>query len=479
MSEKNEGKCRLIDIQHRWQKLAPDPKNFAASDISDLLELTRQCMPGSRELDNIPTTETFDKKLRDASVQLVGLLAASNVDENLLWAWVWIAASLGERFAGLALAGRLLREAASIKCHDSSRYRRLARSAVALSGGNDNALEELIDSISLESWLAKIKAFEENEPAGQSKVTPIKPTRRDRWGRIKLIQSANGLSVGRRPDDRRMLDQLEILRTGVSFVQAPKDLETIRRILVLEYPWAEEVTTTIFDDLFLSTYSGLRDLHITPTILVGPPACGKTSYAESLSNHLRLPFAILSAAGSADNRFLAGTARGWSSAEPCFPAAFMARTASANPLIFIDELEKASFSTHNGRLQDTLLMMVEPTSARRYLDEFIGLPVDLSNINWMAGANSLNGISSPLQSRFRVIRFFGPDERHFEGILERMKCSIAYTLGVRPDDLPRLDPVVTRALMNLFRSTSDMRRFQRALRAVYAKAGRRQTSIYH
>src|SRR3546814_18816874 len=107
--------------------------------------------------------------------------------------------------------------------------------------------------------------------------------------------------------------------------------------------------------------------------------------------------------------------------------------------------------------------MIEPTSAGSYLDEFIGLPVDLSHINWIAGANSLNGISPALQSRFRVISFRAPEEHHFECILERSKCRIASTLGIRPADLPALDPMVMQALFRLFRSTSDMRRMQRAL----------------
>src|SRR3546814_20469076 len=94
--------------------------------------------------------------------------------------------------------------------------------------------------------------------------------------------------------------------------------------------------------------------------------------------------------------------------------------------------------------------MIEPTSAGSYLDEFIGLPVDLSHINWIAGANSLNGISPALQSRFRVISFRAPAEHHFECILERSKCRIASTLGIRPEALPEIDPMVLKALFRLF-----------------------------
>src|SRR3546814_13662706 len=91
---------------------------------------------------------------------------------------------------------------------------------------------------------------------GQSGVSSPRLTTTDRHGCIKLIQSAVGLSVGRRADDQKALDGLEILRTGVAVVNMPKNLESIRQVLALEFPWAEDVTNAIFDDLFLSAASG-------------------------------------------------------------------------------------------------------------------------------------------------------------------------------------------------------------------------------
>src|SRR3546814_3213797 len=116
---------------------------------------------------------------------------------------------------------------------------------------------------------------------GQSGVSSPRLTTTDRHGCIKLIQSAVGLSVGRRAEDQKALDGLEILRTGVTVVNVPKNLESIRQILALEFPWVEDVTNAIFDDLLLSAASGSPELHLAPTILVGPPASGKTKIGRA------------------------------------------------------------------------------------------------------------------------------------------------------------------------------------------------------
>lgn len=475
-----ESHIQLSDmgILYRWRNYTADRKHFSASDIRELVKSTRYQVTYNKQLDALLTFECSDDTLRKASVQIIGALAATG-DDDLIWTWVWVAAALGERFAGLALAGRLLREAADIDHRNHSHFRRLARAAAFPDYFSNSALEELIEIDRVSDWLLKISAQKAERAATQSRLASKGAVNTGRQSLVQVIRSEESLSAGRRADDRKTLDGLDILRTGVSVIGVPNNLKAIRQAISLDFPWAIETTDAVFDDLSFSALSGSLDLRITPTILVGPPAAGKTSYVELLSTYLRMPCAILSAAGSGDNRFLAGTAKGWSSSEPSFPADFMAKTASANPLIFIDEIEKASTSHRNGRLQDTLLMMVEPASACRYMDEFIGLPVDLSNINWMAGANSLSGISQALQSRFRIIRFEGPKEQHFEFIFERTKYRIAKTLNIRPEDLPKLDPKVTRALFQLFRRTLDMRRLYRALRATYARSMHWEIDIYH
>src|SRR3546814_9693922 len=106
----------------------------------------------------------------------------------------------------------------------------------------NTAFKDLSDCKSVDNWLSKISAPVVNRSMGQSGVSSPRLTTTDRHGCIKLIQSAVGLSVGRRAEDQKALDGLEILRTGVTVVNVPKNLESIRQILALEFPWVEDVT---------------------------------------------------------------------------------------------------------------------------------------------------------------------------------------------------------------------------------------------
>src|SRR3546814_13839174 len=106
---------------------------------------------------------------------------------------------------------------------------------------------------------------------GQSGVSSPRLTTTDRHGCIKLIQSAVGLSVGRRAEDQKALDGLEIIRTGVTVVNVPKNLESIRQIIALEFPWVEDVTNALFEDLLICAASGSSAPNLAPTSLFGTP----------------------------------------------------------------------------------------------------------------------------------------------------------------------------------------------------------------
>src|SRR3546814_18213255 len=118
------------------------------------------------------------------------------------------------------------------------------------------------------------------------------------------------------------------------------------------------------------------------------------------------------------------------------------RTEIANPLLSVDESDKADVSSRNGSVANTLLGMLEPETATRWLDECLVTECDISQISWVLTANTTAGIPEPLLSRLRIERVGGPGPEHFDSVLESIRRDAAAQLGVAPMLLPPLGPDV-------------------------------------
>ncbi len=192
------------------------------------------------------------------------------------------------------------------------------------------------------------------------------------------------------------------------------DLVAVRRTLLEEFPHAIAVI-----DAVLASLAGQVRVITGPTVFVGSPGCGKSTFSERLLELLGVRAETYSCGGVADAA-LAGAARRWSSGEPCLPLNLIRRFNTASPGIVLDELEKAADSRHNGNLRDALLGFWEPRSATRWHDPYIEAPVDLSAVIWMATANSLAGVPAPLRDRARVLEFPDPGPEHLEMMAHRL-----------------------------------------------------------
>jgi hypothetical protein len=173
-------------------------------------------------------------------------------------------------------------------------------------------------------------------------------------------------------------------------------------------------------------------------LLVGPPGVGKTRFARRLAEELGLASSYISLEGQSDNRTLAGTASGWSTAEPSWPVREIARVGYANPLLMADEVDKCTAS-HNGDNVATLLGWLEPSTACAAVDPVLGAPVDLSGISWMLSANRVEGLPAALLSRLRVVEVGPLPSAAFSAVLNAVLVDIARDLGLAD---PRLLPTL-------------------------------------
>ncbi|MBY0260456.1 MAG: AAA family ATPase [Methylobacterium sp.] len=211
------------------------------------------------------------------------------------------------------------------------------------------------------------------------------------------------------------------------------DLRALRGSLAFEFPYALNTIDRLLADLVGQTYVAFR-----PTVLVGPPGAGKSRLVARLARHLGIGLWRVDATHDS-GAAIGGLDRRWANTEPAHPVLAIARHGVANPLILLDEIEKASTGTTHGRLWDGLLPMLERETASAYPDPAFQCAVDLSHVSWLCTANGVDPLPGPLLDRLRVIEMPGPTAADLEALLPPVLAGIAASRGLDPRFLPAPD----------------------------------------
>ena len=170
-------------------------------------------------------------------------------------------------------------------------------------------------------------------------------------------------------------------------------------------------------------------------------------------------------ASRSDGAVFGGTDRRWYSAEPCHAFLAIAQGKIANPLVLVDELEKAPTRSDYGRLWDCLLGFLEPETNARYPDPALQTNLDLSQVSYVATANSLDPLPSPIRDRFRVVTFPKPAADDLDALLPAVLADLARERGLDQSWVPPLDGIERRAVARHWRGGS-VRRLRRIVEAI-------------
>jgi hypothetical protein len=290
--------------------------------------------------------------------------------------------------------------------------------------------------------------------------------------RTPTLQVVEKILRGKGNEHKSVVDAWARLEAPLPLMPIPP-LEQLVAQLENEFPWMLGPIEFVARELTLNQNMGKVTFRMPPILLVGPPGCGKTRFAQRLAQLAGLPTATIAGAMSTDTRALSGTARGWSSAQPGLPLVLMATSECANPVVIVDELEKAK-SNHNGDLKAALLGLLEVETSTRHFDECLTATCDLSQISWVATANDHSLLPRVLLSRFSVHQVAQPSEEHFDPVLRSLSLELAAEFGVDPMLLPPLDQETIEVLRGEFaagRSVRDLSRAHRAARGAGAQVG--------
>ncbi|MGV7209826.1 AAA family ATPase [Oxalobacteraceae bacterium A2-2] len=192
---------------------------------------------------------------------------------------------------------------------------------------------------------------------------------------------------------------------------------------------------------FLAEQAAYATLSQTPfqppplLLLNGPAGCGKTSFAAALAGLLGSRHEVLNMAAQSCGFTIGGMDRGWSSARPGMVFEALQHGPGMAPVIPLDAIDKASAEGRSSPY-GPLYTLLEPGSARAFRDEYAGIPVDASQVLWLATANDSGALPAPLLSRFKVFDIAVPGPNDLLRIAESMLAEVGAGLPQAPRQPP-------------------------------------------
>jgi len=179
-------------------------------------------------------------------------------------------------------------------------------------------------------------------------------------------------------------------------------------------------------------FSVKKPLKFAPTLLVGPPGCGKTYIATKIAEALGIWHGDISLAQATESFVLSGCPKGYSSATPGDIARRMAKSDCINPLLILDELDKASFyPSDRPALTGPLLQILEADTAAKFEDACLKCELDVSHVSWLATANDISHVPAPILSRFHILHIQEAEGEAKAWQVQRLISSVADEMGLR------------------------------------------------
>lgn len=265
------------------------------------------------------------------------------------------------------------------------------------SAGSEKAAEDDGDDLGLE--------FDSSEMVSLGE----KDRRRIRRRVERLLErrkAASGLAHLKREER----DRLGTLRGGAQLIAISSEhrADELAAALHDDMRWMASATEVVWHAMRRPVREGWPGLRLPPLLLDGPPGIGKSHWARRLGEVLSAPVSVIEATGENASFGVVGSQRGWGGACPGRLIETVLQTGIANPVIVVDEVEKAgqAVSTKGQAfgLAEALLPLLEPMTARRWSCPCYQVKFDMGWVGWVLTSNNWHLLPEPLLNRCPPLR---------------------------------------------------------------------------
>lgn len=263
------------------------------------------------------------------------------------------------------------------------------------------------------------------------------------------------------------LDTVLDMPFGVK-TQLNTDLGLAEKILNEDHYGMEKVKRLVLEHLAVRALSGDRGQILC---LVGPPGVGKTSVAKSIARAMNRNYARIALGGIRDEAEIRGHRRTYIGSMPGRIAAAVRKSGSMNPLLLLDEIDKLCSDFH-GDPASALLEVLDSEQNVNFEDHYLDIPLDLSDVFFIATANTLDTIPRPLLDRMDIVEISSYLDTEKTQIAERFLIPKQLKAAGLKASQVRFDKTAVAEIISCYTRESGVRELERKIAEIMHRAAK-------